>query len=185
MLFLTMLVSLSTLIRCVLIISIGIRASRLDWKGRDLDDGYQFLILRCFHYSSVSSFPSWSRTNWTKVGSWWIERVVGQSFWQEQRLWPSSSLLLDTGYTSIKLIPPMPVRQLSSLLKGVRSWPPVVICVIIYNAAFGMSWGPVPWLYPPEIMPLPFRAKGVSLSTATNWLFVRSPILARFEITWA
>nr|XP_019001641.1 uncharacterized protein I203_05844 [Kwoniella mangroviensis CBS 8507]OCF65102.1 hypothetical protein I203_05844 [Kwoniella mangroviensis CBS 8507] len=47
----------------------------------------------------------------------------------------------------------------------------VVICVVIYNAAFGMSWGPVPWLYPPEIMPLPFRAKGVSLSTATNWLF--------------
>jgi MFS family permease len=43
----------------------------------------------------------------------------------------------------------------------------VVICVIIYNAAFGTSWGPVPWLYPPEIMPLPFRAKGVSLSTAT------------------
>jgi sugar porter (SP) family MFS transporter len=46
----------------------------------------------------------------------------------------------------------------------------VVACVIIYNSAFGMSWGPIPWLYPPEIMPLPFRAKGVSLSTATNWL---------------
>lgn len=48
----------------------------------------------------------------------------------------------------------------------------VVVCVVIYNFAFGMSWGPIPWLYPPEIMPLPFRAKGVSLSTATNWLFV-------------
>ncbi|QRV75792.1 Sugar (and other) transporter [Ceratobasidium sp. AG-Ba] len=47
----------------------------------------------------------------------------------------------------------------------------VVACVIIYNAAFGYSWGPLPWLYPPEIMPLAFRAKGVSLSTATNWLF--------------
>nr|XP_018259860.1 uncharacterized protein I303_07932 [Kwoniella dejecticola CBS 10117]OBR82018.1 hypothetical protein I303_07932 [Kwoniella dejecticola CBS 10117] len=47
----------------------------------------------------------------------------------------------------------------------------VVVCVVVYNAAFGTSWGPVPWLYPPEIMPLPFRAKGVSLSTATNWLF--------------
>ncbi|KAF9523606.1 general substrate transporter [Crepidotus variabilis] len=47
----------------------------------------------------------------------------------------------------------------------------VVICVIIFNAAFGYSWGPIPWLYPPEIMPLNFRAKGVSLSTATNWLF--------------
>jgi len=47
----------------------------------------------------------------------------------------------------------------------------VVVCVIIYNAAFGYSWGPIPWLYPPEIMPLTIRAKGVSLSTATNWLF--------------
>ncbi|KIK70873.1 hypothetical protein GYMLUDRAFT_32946 [Collybiopsis luxurians FD-317 M1] len=47
----------------------------------------------------------------------------------------------------------------------------VVICVIIYNAAFGYSWGPLPWLYPPEIMPLTIRAKGVSLSTATNWAF--------------
>jgi sugar porter (SP) family MFS transporter len=47
----------------------------------------------------------------------------------------------------------------------------VVVCVIIFNAAFGYSWGPIPWLYPPEIMPLTFRAKGVSLSTATNWAF--------------
>jgi hypothetical protein len=26
-------------------------------------------------------------------------------------------------------------------------------------------------LYPPEILPLAFRVKGVSISTATNWLF--------------
>ena len=47
----------------------------------------------------------------------------------------------------------------------------VVGCVIIFNAAFGYSWGPIPWLYPPEIMPLTVRAKGVSISTATNWAF--------------
>ncbi|RDB14660.1 Sugar transporter STL1 [Hypsizygus marmoreus] len=52
-------------------------------------------------------------------------------------------------------------------------WTPsaVVVSVIIYNAAFGYSWGPIPWLYPPEIMPLTVRAKGVSLSTCTNWAF--------------
>lgn len=27
----------------------------------------------------------------------------------------------------------------------------VVFCVIIFNAAFGYSWGPIPWLYPPEV----------------------------------
>lgn len=54
-----------------------------------------------------------------------------------------------------------------------RSYTPVaVVCsVITFNAAFGYSWGPIPWLYPPEILPLTFRVKGVSLSTATNWAF--------------
>ncbi|ANB11610.1 glucose-inactivated glycerol proton symporter STL1 [Sugiyamaella lignohabitans] len=47
----------------------------------------------------------------------------------------------------------------------------VVIFVVIYNAFFGYSWGPIPWLYPPEIMPLSVRAKGASLSTASNWAF--------------
>ena len=47
----------------------------------------------------------------------------------------------------------------------------VVVCVMVYNAAFGYSWGPVPWLYPPEILPLSIRSKGASLSTATNWAF--------------
>ncbi|KAI5207581.1 hypothetical protein AUEXF2481DRAFT_62063 [Aureobasidium subglaciale EXF-2481] len=47
----------------------------------------------------------------------------------------------------------------------------VVIFVMIYNAAFGASWGPIPWLYPPEILPLSIRAKGASLSTASNWAF--------------
>ncbi|KAF2861171.1 hypothetical protein K470DRAFT_281654 [Piedraia hortae CBS 480.64] len=53
------------------------------------------------------------------------------------------------------------------------SWTPtlVVIFVMIYNAAFGYSWGPIPWLYPPEILPLSVRAKGASLSTAANWAF--------------
>ena len=64
----------------------------------------------------------------------------------------------------------------------------VVILVMIYNAAFGFSWGPIPWLYPPEILPLSIRAKGASLSTATNWAFnwlvgEMTPILQK-AITW-
>lgn len=47
----------------------------------------------------------------------------------------------------------------------------VVLFVMIYNASFGYSWGPIPWLYPPEILPLSIRAKGASISTATNWAF--------------
>ncbi|BDD57950.1 hypothetical protein MAP00_003268 [Monascus purpureus] len=46
-----------------------------------------------------------------------------------------------------------------------------VTFVMVYNAAFGASWGPIPWLYPPEILPLSIRAKGAGLSTAANWAF--------------
>ncbi|KAK4048693.1 hypothetical protein OIV83_004663 [Microbotryomycetes sp. JL201] len=41
----------------------------------------------------------------------------------------------------------------------------VVISVFIFNAFFGYSWGPIPWLYPPEILPLAFRVKGVGEAT--------------------
>lgn len=54
----------------------------------------------------------------------------------------------------------------------IKSTPVFVVAgVMIYNAAFGYSWGPIPWLYPPEILPLSIRSKGASLSTATNWAF--------------
>lgn len=64
----------------------------------------------------------------------------------------------------------------------------VVIFVMIYNASFGYSWGPIPWLYPPEILPLSIRSKGASLSTAANWAFnwlvgEMTPILQEW-ITW-
>lgn len=45
----------------------------------------------------------------------------------------------------------------------------VALLVIIYNASFGYSWGPIGFLIPPEVYPLAVRSKGVSLSTATNW----------------
>ena len=77
----------------------------------------------------------------------------------------------------------------------------VVVCVIIFNAAFGASIACQPLadgqarpgvrfhgpssssrssahacrLYPPEILPLPVRVKGVSLSTATNWFGASPP----------
>ncbi|KAH8657058.1 hypothetical protein BGZ60DRAFT_384256 [Tricladium varicosporioides] len=75
------------------------------------------------------------------------------------------------------------------LFLDIRSTPTlVVIFVMIYNAAFGYSWGPIPWLYPPEILPLSIRSKGASLSTATNWAFnwlvgELTPVLQEW-ITW-
>ena len=33
-----------------------------------------------------------------------------------------------------------------------------------------MSYGPIGWILPSEVFPLSMRSKGVSLSTASNWL---------------
>lgn len=46
----------------------------------------------------------------------------------------------------------------------------VVGCVIVYNAAFGASWGPIPWMMN-EVLPNSVRSKGAAMATATNWLF--------------
>lgn len=42
--------------------------------------------------------------------------------------------------------------------------------LLFYMVAFGASWGPVPWALPSEIFPSSLRAKGVALSTCSNWL---------------
>lgn len=42
--------------------------------------------------------------------------------------------------------------------------------LLFYMIAFGASWGPVPWALPSEIFPSSLRAKGVALSTCSNWL---------------
>lgn len=42
--------------------------------------------------------------------------------------------------------------------------------LMFYMLSFGASWGPVPWALPSEIFPSSLRAKGVGLSTCSNWL---------------
>ncbi|KAK9428637.1 general substrate transporter [Lipomyces doorenjongii] len=56
------------------------------------------------------------------------------------------------------------------------------------SVAFAMTWGPLEWVYPSEIMPTRIRAKAVAISTATNWatgftISLVVPLLYRI-ITW-
>ncbi|KAL8860522.1 MAG: hypothetical protein Q9178_003182 [Gyalolechia marmorata] len=41
--------------------------------------------------------------------------------------------------------------------------------LLFYMLSFGATWGPVPWAMPSEIFPSSLRAKGVALSTSSNW----------------
>ncbi|CZR64533.1 probable MFS sugar transporter [Phialocephala subalpina] len=43
--------------------------------------------------------------------------------------------------------------------------------VVVYNALYGATWGPMPWLLPAEIFPLRARSKGMALATFSNWTF--------------
>ena len=47
----------------------------------------------------------------------------------------------------------------------------LVALVCIYIAAFAATWGPIAWVVVGEIFPLNVRAKAMSLSVASNWLW--------------
>ncbi|KAI8713797.1 MFS domain-containing protein [Fusarium sp. LHS14.1] len=45
-----------------------------------------------------------------------------------------------------------------------------VTFLLFYMLAFGASWGPVPWAMPAEVFSSSLRAKGVAISTCSNWI---------------
>jgi len=61
-------------------------------------------------------------------------------------------------------------------INGPANTSPIVpyIClgaVYLFVSAFAYSWGPIGWIYPSEIYPLRIRAKAISITTSSNWLF--------------
>ncbi|KAI0764293.1 AmMst-1 [Trametes elegans] len=47
----------------------------------------------------------------------------------------------------------------------------LIALVCIYVSSFAATWGPVAWVVTGEIFPLNIRAKGISMSAASNWLW--------------
>jgi|TARA_R110002003_G_scaffold1193_4_gene22762 MFS family permease len=47
----------------------------------------------------------------------------------------------------------------------------LIVFTCIYIFFFATTWGPGAWVLIGEIFPLPIRAKGVALSTASNWFW--------------
>ncbi|EMD38912.1 hypothetical protein CERSUDRAFT_112620 [Gelatoporia subvermispora B] len=47
----------------------------------------------------------------------------------------------------------------------------LIALVCIYIAAFASTWGPIAWIVVGEIYPLNLRAKAMSMSIASNWLW--------------
>ncbi|KAG8742204.1 hypothetical protein FRC10_001900 [Ceratobasidium sp. 414] len=89
--------------------------------------------------------------------------------WYLVDVWGRRAILMSGAAVVSPVLTPTPLgdpnQPILELFRWHALWPRLA------GLSFGFSWGPLPWLYPPEIMPLAFRAKGVSMSTATNWLF--------------
>lgn len=47
----------------------------------------------------------------------------------------------------------------------------VIACTYLFVASYAPTWGPVSWIYPPELYPLRVRGKAVALATSFNWAF--------------
>lgn len=47
----------------------------------------------------------------------------------------------------------------------------LIASTYLFVASFAPTWGPVSWIYPPELFPLRLRGKGVALATSGNWAF--------------
>ncbi|PLB37502.1 sugar porter family MFS transporter [Aspergillus candidus] len=47
----------------------------------------------------------------------------------------------------------------------------VISLSYIFTGIYGLTWAPTAWVYCSEVFPLKYRAKGVGLSAAGNWIF--------------
>ncbi|KAJ5541870.1 Major facilitator superfamily domain general substrate transporter [Penicillium sp. DV-2018c] len=47
----------------------------------------------------------------------------------------------------------------------------VIAFSYIFTGIYGLTWAPIGWIYASEVFPLKYRAKGVGVSAATNWIF--------------
>jgi hypothetical protein len=62
------------------------------------------------------------------------------------------------------------VKEASMLVQGAPA-KAIIACSYLFVASFAPTWGPVSWIYPPELYPLRVRGKAVALATSANWAF--------------
>jgi sugar porter (SP) family MFS transporter len=153
---------------------------------------YRYLFTKYTKRLSVACFSQmFAQMNGINIISYYAPMIF------ESAGWKGRQAILMTGINSIiyflATIPPWflvddwgrkPLLMSGALLMGIPlyvvAWSLwkndehtpsiVVVSIIITNAAFGYSWGPIPWLMS-EVFPNSVRSKGAAMSTATNWLF--------------
>lgn len=61
--------------------------------------------------------------------------------------------------------------------------PLAIVSLMLFNAAFSIGWGPVPWVLLGELIPLRVRGVGSGIATLVNWL--AAAIVTGFYLDYA
>ncbi|CZR58318.1 related to sugar transporter [Phialocephala subalpina] len=94
----------------------------------------------------------------------------GLCFWMIERSGRRSLMLSGLGLQCLAYV--MVAIAIALQTQAPFQWGAVAITFLFfYYAAFGCTWGMVPWVYQAEINSLAMRTKGSAAATATNWLF--------------
>lgn len=94
----------------------------------------------------------------------------GIAFWLIERSGRRSLMMWGLGLQGFAYV--MVALSVGLLATNPTKWGPVAITFLFfYYAAFGCTWGMVPWVYQAEVNSLAMRTRGAAAATATNWLF--------------
>ncbi|KUJ10838.1 general substrate transporter [Mollisia scopiformis] len=92
------------------------------------------------------------------------------AFWMIERAGRRTLMLSGLGLQCLAYV--MVAIAIALQSEAPFQWGAVAITFLFfYYAAFGCTWGMVPWVYQAEINSLAMRTKGSAAATATNWLF--------------
>ena len=104
----------------------------------------------------------------------WIDRwgrrpalLVGAAF-MTTWMFANAGLMASYGVVvpgGIKGVPEESMRMSGAPAKA------LIACTYLFVASYAPTWGPVSWIYPPELFPLRVRGKGVAFATSANWAF--------------
>ncbi|RJE19908.1 sugar transporter [Aspergillus sclerotialis] len=93
----------------------------------------------------------------------------GLCFWMIENFGRRSLMLSGASLQCLAYI--MVAIAIALLNRAPLQWGAVSITFLFfYYAAFGCTWGMVPWVYQAEINSLAMRTQGAAAATATNWL---------------
>jgi sugar porter (SP) family MFS transporter len=83
-------------------------------------------------------------------------------------------LFINAALLAVYSVPPtpneFPSKSESMKITGAPA-KALIACTYLFVASFAPTWGPVSWIYPPELYPLRVRGKACALSTSANWAF--------------